>query len=104
MILGLPLRRQTSRIIVRQCLNPEVVKEYSELLSDTLDENGVRTPPQPLFNCNEIFLSWDYTSEKVITDKNTKNVYPQVRGTTDHTTMLCEASAIGLPLMIIYPK
>lgn len=56
--------------------------------------------------CDETFLPLDYTREKAVTKKNAKNVYVQARGTTDHITMLCGASAAGLPLppMIIYPK
>lgn len=38
--------------------------------------------------------------------RGTKNVYCQAQGTTEHITLLCCASAAGLPLppMIIYPK
>ena len=44
--------------------------------------------------------------EKVIARKNTKHIYSQSRGTSDHITLLCCASAAGiaLPPMIIYSK
>ena len=89
-----------------ECLNPDVVKEYFELLGRKLDENNLKTSPRQLFNCDETFLPLDYIREKAVTKKNAKNVYIQARGTTDHITMLCGASAAGLPLppMIIYPK
>ena len=62
--------------------------------------------PRQLYNCDETFLPLDYTREKVVTLKNTKYVYAQSQGTTDHITVLCAASAAGIPLppFIIYPK
>ena len=89
-----------------EALNPEVVEEYFKLLETTLDENGLKNCPRQIYNCDETFLPLDYSREKAVTLRGTKNVYCQAQGTTDHITLLCCASAAGLPLppMIIYPK
>ena len=89
-----------------EALSPEIVKEYFELLKALLERNGLMNSPRQLYNCDETFLPLDYTREKVVTLKNTKYVYAQSQGTTDHITVLCAASAAGIPLppFIIYPK
>ena len=89
-----------------ECLSPEVVKEYFDLLKKTLDENGITTSPRQIYNCDETFLPLDETREKGIFSKKSKCAYIQSTGTTDHITVLCGASAAGsaLPPMIIYPK
>ena len=84
-----------------ECLNPEVVDEYFELLKKVLDENHLEDEPRRIYNCDETFLPLDATREKVVMLKNTT----QSPGTTEHITMLCAASAAGFPLppMIIFP-
>ena len=48
----------------------------------------------------------DYTREKVVAGKGSKDVCRQAQGTTEHKTMLCCASAAGFPLptMINFAK
>ena len=48
----------------------------------------------------------DYTREQVVDAKGLKNIYSQSTGTSEHISLLCCASAAGLPLppMIIYSK
>ena len=89
-----------------EAYNAEVVDEYFNLLQNVLKENNLLSAPRQLYNCDETFLPLDTTREKVVTLKNTKHVYSQAQGTSDHITMLCGASAAGIPLppMIIYPK
>ena len=86
-----------------ECLNPKVVEEYFDLLDKVLTDSNLKNAQ---YNCDETFLPLDATREKVITLKNTKNVYAHSHGTTEHISMLCTASAAGFPLppMIIYPK
>ena len=86
-----------------ECLNPKVVEEYFDLLDKVLTDSNLKNAQ---YNCDETFLPLDATREKVITLKNTKNVYAHSHGTTEHISMLCAASAAGFPLppMIIYPK
>lgn len=89
-----------------ECLSPEVVSEYFELLKKTLSDKGILNSPRHIFNCDETFLPLDETREKAVTVRNAKSVYSQSPGSTEHITMLCCASASGgaLPPMIIYPK
>ena len=89
-----------------ECLDPEVVKEYFEMLEKTLSENGLMNNPRRLYNCDETFLPLDGTREKAVTSKRAKSTYAQAIGTREHITMLCGASAAGtaLPPMIIFPK
>ena len=89
-----------------ECLNPEVVKEYFDLLKKTLDDNNITTSPRQIYNCDETFLPLNESKEKGITSKKARCAYMQSTGSTEHITMLCTASAAGaaLPPMIIYPK
>ena len=72
-----------------EALNPKVVEEYFKLLETTLDENGLKNCPRQIYNCDETFLPLDYSREKAVTLRGTKNVYCQAQGTTDHITLLC---------------
>ena len=87
-------------------LTKEVVDGYFETLKCTLEESDLVNEPRQLFNCDETFLPLNMSCEKVITRKNTKYVYTQSRGTSEHITLLCGASAarVALPPMIIFSK
>lgn len=76
------------------------------MLEETLEKNNLKHSPRQLYNCDETFLPLDFTREKAVAHKKAKNVYAQTMGTTEHVTMLCAASAAGIPLppMIIYAK
>ena len=89
-----------------QALTKEIVDDYFACLRKILDEKGLINCPRQLFNCDETYLPLNIMCEKVIARKNTKHVYSQSRGTSDHITLLCCASAAGiaLPPMIIYSK
>ena len=89
-----------------EALNPDVVKEYFDLLHKCLDSNNLLRRPRQIYNCDETFLPLDYSREKVVAAKGSKNIYRQSHGTTEHITMLCCASAAGFPLppMIIFAK
>ena len=47
-----------------EAFNPEIVKEYFEVLDKTLTQNDLKTHPRQLYNCDETFLPLDYTREK----------------------------------------
>ena len=87
-------------------LTKEVVDEYFTLLKSTLEENGLMNSPRQLFNCDETYLPLNIACEKVISRNNAKYVYAQARGTSEHITLLCCASAAGiaLPPMIIFSR
>ena len=80
-----------------EALNPEVVSEYFQLLSKTLDDNNL---PRQIYNCDETFLPLDHSKENAVTKKNVKSSYCQSYGTSEHITLLCCASAIGIPQVI----
>jgi len=71
-----------------------------------MEKNKLKNSPRQIYNCDETFVQLDCTREKVVTLKKSKNTYMQSQGTSEHITMLCAASAAGLPLppMIIYSK
>lgn len=87
-------------------LTREVVDNYFDCLKVVLEQNNLMNTPRQLFNCDETFLPLNISSEKVVARKNTKHVYAQSSGTSDHITLLCGASAAGvaLPPMIIFSK
>ena len=85
-----------------EALNPQVVEEYFKLLETTLDENCLKNYPWQIHNCDETFLSLDYSRKKAVTLRGTENVYCQAQGTTDHITSLCCASAIGFLFRLWY--
>jgi len=82
------------------------VRQYFDLLHNTLKKNGLLLSHRRIYKCDEAFLTLDYSREKVLAAKGEKNVYRQTHGTTDHITMLCCCSAAGIPHppMIIYAK
>ena len=50
-------------------LNPEIVKEYFDLLHNCLESNNLLRRPRQIYNCDETFLPLDYTQEKVVASK-----------------------------------
>ena len=89
-----------------EALNPKIVNEYFDLLGTTLDNLGLKNKPRHIYNCDETFLQLDCNREKAVTYKGAKNTYCQSYGTSEHITLLCCASAAGIPHppMIIYSK
>ena len=77
-----------------EALNPRVVKEYFDLLNKTLVNNNLT---RQIYNCDETFMPLDSTREKAVTTKGAKNVYCQELGSSEHITVLCCASAAGIP-------
>ena len=87
-------------------LNREVIDNYFACLKTILESNSLMGAPRQLFNCDETFYPLNFSCEKVIARKNAKHVYIQSRGTFEHITLLCGASAAGVALspMIIFSK
>ena len=82
-----------------ECLNPEVVGEYFELLEKVLAGRGLRNAPRQIYNCDETF------------SRQRKGCHPQeyqecIFSGCWYFTMLWAVSAAGFPLppMIIYPN
>lgn len=89
-----------------EALNPEVVSEYFCLLDKTLTELGLKNKPRQILNRDETFLPLHCNKEKAATCKGAKNTYCQSYETSEPITLLCCASAAGIPHppMIIYSK
>ncbi len=89
-----------------EALNQVTVNEYFKLLSKTLDDSGLKNKPRQLHNCDETFLPLNCIKEEAVTCRGTTNGYCQSYGTGEHITLLCCASAAGIPHppMIIYAK
>ncbi len=89
-----------------ECLSTGTITRYFFLLNDTLTKNGLKNKPRQIYNADESFLQLNETKEKAVTTKNSRFVFSQSLGTTEHITVLCGASASGvaLPPMIIYPR
>ena len=79
---------------------------YFFTLNELLTKNGLKCKPRQIYNADESFLPLNETKEKAVTMRNSKSVFSQSLGTTEHITVLCGASASGaaLPPMIIYPR
>ena len=88
-----------------EALSVEVINSYFNLLENTLTHNNLLDKPRQVYNCDETFLPLNENKDKVVALKNTKCIYSQAMGTTEHITMLCCVSSAGatLPPMIIYP-
>lgn len=80
-----------------EAFNQKVVDEYFELLEKSLDKHRLKNKPRHIYNCDKTFLPLDHTREKAVTLKGAKAVYNQATGTSDHITLLCCASAAGIP-------
>ena len=83
-----------------------MVDSYFDCLKVTLEQYNLINAPRQLFNCDETFFPLNISCEKVVARRNAKHVYVQSRGTSEHITLLCGASAAGiaLPPMIIFAK
>ena len=88
-----------------EALSVEVVNNCFNLLENTLTQSNLLSKPRQVYNCDETFLPLNENKDKVIALKNTKAIYSQAMGSTEHITMLCCVSSSGaaLPPMIIYP-
>ena len=71
-----------------------------------MEDDKLTNKPREIYNADETFVPLNETKEKAVTLKNTRSVFFQSLGTTEHITMLCAASAFGTALtpMIIYPN
>ena len=60
--------------------------------SHYIEQNTLINSPWQLFNCDETFLPLNISCGKVVTRKNTKHVYAQSMGKSEHITLLLCAS------------
>ena len=98
-----PLDRNRAEVLYHS-----IVNECDYLLQTVLGslDNGTLNNGRQIFSCNETIIQLDYSRKKIITVRETKNVYRQSQEASEHITMLCCVSAAGFPLhpMIIFAK
>ena len=82
-------------------LTRDVVDSYFDCLKVTLEQYNLINAPRQLFNCDETFLPLNISCEKVVARRNAKHVYVQSRGTSEHITLLCGASAAGMKVEVM---
>lgn len=74
-------------------LTKDVVDNYFTCLKYNLNQNGIVNGPRLLFNYDETFLPLNISCE------NSKHLFSQPRGTSEHITLLCVTSAAGVALL-----
>ena len=55
------------------CVNPEAMSQYFDLLNDVLEEYGVKTEPERIYNVDETEMPLDHCPPKIVTQKGHKN-------------------------------
>ncbi|XP_049339396.1 heterogeneous nuclear ribonucleoprotein U-like protein 1 isoform X11 [Astyanax mexicanus] len=81
------------------CAKRDVVDKYFDLLSSTVEENGLTNKPSHIYNCNELGFQMDGTRVKVPPSQG-------LRANRDHVTVLASFNAAGedIPPFIIFAK
>ena len=54
------------------CLSPETMKQYFDLLKDVLEENDLMEAPGQIYNVDETRMPLDHRPPKIVTQKGQK--------------------------------
>lgn len=104
----LSLRRPDALDRGRACLgNVNALREYFQLLKETIEVNGLSDKPERIYNCDEAALFLNKSAgQKVIVPTRTKHPHSLSVATNEHISVHCCVSAAGqaLPPMIIFSK
>jgi len=86
--------------------DPEVFRNYFDLLEETLSQNGLLNEPAQIFNCDESGFPLDHKPGKVISAKGSKSLNLTTSGDKAQITVLACACASGyvLPPLIIFDR
>ena len=86
--------------------NPLVIHKYFELLTETLEVNGLMQRPGQIFNCDETGLPLAHKPPKVVAHATQKHPYAVTSGDKSHITIMACASASGytIPPMVIFDR
>ena len=101
----LALRKGDPTANVRMdCLNDENIKEYFDMLKDTLLENHLMEKPAQIYNVDESGMPLDHRPPKVISEKGQKKVRSRTSGNKSQITVIACVSASGhaLPPFVIF--
>lgn len=87
--------------------NVNSLRDYFELLKETLDSNGLTDKPTQIYNCDEAALYLNKSAgQKVVVPTRFKHAHSVSVATNEHISVHCCASAAGstIPPMIIFSK
>ena len=56
------------------CVNPEAMSQYFDLLNDVLEEYGLKTEPERIYNVDETGMPLDHRPPKIVTQRGHKKV------------------------------
>ena len=86
------------------CLNPEAMKQYFDLLKDVLEENDLIDSPGQIYNVDETGMPLDHRPPKIVTKKGQKKVRYHTSGNKSQITVIGCVSASGhaIPPFVIF--
>ena len=101
----LSLRKGDPTANVRMdCLTPEKMKQYFELLKDVLEEHNLMESPGQIYNVDETGMPLDHRPPKVVTLRGQKKVRCRTSGNKSQITVIGCVSASGqaIPPFVIF--
>jgi hypothetical protein len=101
----LSLRKGDATANVRMdCVNPEAMSQYFDLLNDVLEEHGLKTEPERIYNVDETGMPLDHRPPKIVTQRGHKKVRYRTAGNKSQITVIGCVSATGhaVPPFVIW--
>ena len=101
----LSLRKGDATANVRmECLNPDTMKQYFDLLKDALEKHGLLDSPAQIYNVDETGMPLDHRPPKIVTKKGQKKVRYRTSGNKSQITVIGCVSAVGqaIPPFVIF--
>ena len=101
----LTLRRGDNTAHVRmEAINQQTLKQYFELLNDTLREHDLLNSPSQIYNMDESWMPLDPKAPNVVAVKGTKKVRYRSSGRKGQVTIVACGNAAGqvIPPMVIF--
>ena len=86
--------------------NPKVIEKYFELLTETIEVNGLTQRPGQIFNCDETGMPLVHKPPKVVSHVQQRHPYAVTSGDKSQITVLVCASASGytIPPMVVFDR
>ena len=86
------------------CVSPETMKQYFDLLKDILDEHDLMASPGQIYNVDETGMPLDHQPPKTVTQKGQKKVRCRTSGNKSQVTVIGCVSAAGqaIPPFVIF--
>ncbi len=84
--------------------NPEVFKNYFELLKETLLEYNLMDRPSQIYNCDESGMPLEHKLPRIISAKGAKKIRQITSGNKTQITILgcCNATGQTIPPMVVF--